>query len=50
MEGLNELSLAGGYTRVIKCKMKKLLKEYRVTHQMEGLNEYINLIFSYFLR
>jgi hypothetical protein len=39
MEGLGELTLGEGYTRVIKCKMKKLLKEYLLKYQMEGLED-----------
>jgi hypothetical protein len=37
-------SLARGCSGVIECKIEKLLKEYRVTYQMEGRNKYVNKI------
>jgi hypothetical protein len=37
-------SLARGCSGVIECKIEKLLKEYRVTYQMEGHNKYVNKI------
>jgi hypothetical protein len=39
IEGLEEWSLARGCSRVIECKIKKLLEGYHVTYQMEGLEE-----------
>jgi hypothetical protein len=37
-------SLARGCSGVIECKIETLLKEYRVTYQMEGRNKYVNKI------
>jgi hypothetical protein len=42
-------SLAQVYSGVIECKIKKLLKEYRVTYQMEGRNESRDRIWFLFI-